>query len=59
VLREDGTFGDSFFEKWVAECMAEKAHPKSPDQMLKNCDPAKLEAILSQFSTPDADFKTK
>jgi hypothetical protein len=39
--------------------MAEKTHPKSPDNMLKNGDTAKLDAILTQFNTPDAEFNTK
>ncbi|XP_065336321.1 mediator of RNA polymerase II transcription subunit 24 [Cloeon dipterum] len=58
VLNEDGTPGNSFFEKWVNECMAEKGHPKSPDQMLSNCDMTKLDALLTQFTAPDAEFKT-
>ncbi|XP_069683870.1 mediator of RNA polymerase II transcription subunit 24 isoform X2 [Periplaneta americana] len=56
VLSEEG--GDSFFEQWVRECMVERGRPKSPDQMLQHCDPARVDALLSQFNSADGDFKT-
>jgi hypothetical protein len=39
--------------------MAERGHPKSPDIMLRGCDPAKLEALLAQFISPEMEFKTR
>lgn len=60
VLSEEGGFsGDSFFEQWVRECMPERGHPKSPDIMLRGCDPAKLETLLSQFISTEVEFKTR
>lgn len=56
VLSEEG--GDSFFEQWVRECMVERGRPKSPDQMLQHCDPARVDALLAQFNSADGDFKT-
>jgi len=57
VLSEEG--GDSFFEQWVRECMVERGRPKSPDQMLQHCDPARVDALLAQFNSADGDFKTR
>lgn len=56
---EGGSGGDSFFEQWVRECMAERGHPKYPDIMLRGCDTTKLDALLTQFSTNDMEFKTR
>ncbi|XP_021940557.1 mediator of RNA polymerase II transcription subunit 24, partial [Zootermopsis nevadensis] len=56
VLSEEG--GDSFFEQWVRECMVERGRPKSPDQMLQHCDPARVDGLLAQFNSADGDFKT-
>jgi mediator of RNA polymerase II transcription subunit 24 len=57
VLSEEG--GDSFFEQWVRECMVERGRPKSPDQMLQHCDPARVDSLLAQFNSADGDFKTR
>lgn len=59
LSEEGGSGGDSFFEQWVRECMAERSHPKSPDLMLRACEPAKLDALLAQFSASDVEFKTR
>ncbi|KAK7870071.1 hypothetical protein R5R35_012021 [Gryllus longicercus] len=57
VLSEENS-GDSFFEQWVRECMVERGRTKSPDQMLLHCDPARVDALLTQFNSADGDFKT-
>jgi hypothetical protein len=60
VLNEEGgSAGDSFFEQWVKECMAERGRPKYPDIILRGCDPSKLDALLTQFTSTDIEFKTK
>ncbi|XP_029032801.1 mediator of RNA polymerase II transcription subunit 24 isoform X2 [Osmia bicornis bicornis] len=56
VLEEGG--GDSFFEQWVRECMPERNQPKSPQKMLQNIDPARVDALLAQINSPDPDFKS-
>ncbi|XP_024935651.1 mediator of RNA polymerase II transcription subunit 24 isoform X2 [Cephus cinctus] len=55
VVLEEG--GDSFFEQWVRECMAERDKPKSPQKMLQNIDPARVDALLTQINSADPDVK--
>ncbi|XP_012274069.1 mediator of RNA polymerase II transcription subunit 24 isoform X2 [Orussus abietinus] len=55
VVLEEG--GDSFFEQWVRECMPERDKPKSPQKMLQNIDPSRVDALLAQINSPDPDFK--
>ncbi|XP_046421667.1 mediator of RNA polymerase II transcription subunit 24 [Neodiprion fabricii] len=55
VLEEDG---DSFFEQWVRECMAERNKPKCPRRMLQNVDAARVDTLLAQINSPDPDFKS-
>lgn len=52
VLEENG---NSFFEKWVRECMVEKNKDKAPMQIVKNanCDSQKIDELLMYFHTPD------
>lgn len=47
VLEENG---DSFFEKWVRECMFERNKPKSPMTIVKNCDQSKVDELIGYFS---------
>lgn len=56
VVLEEG--GDSFFEQWVRECMPERNKPKSPQKMLQNIDPARIDTLLAQINSPDPDFKS-
>ncbi|EFN83518.1 Mediator of RNA polymerase II transcription subunit 24 [Harpegnathos saltator] len=56
VVLEEG--GDSFFEQWVRGCMPERNKPKSPQRMLQNIDPARVDALLAQINSPDLDFKS-
>ncbi|XP_012540524.1 mediator of RNA polymerase II transcription subunit 24 [Monomorium pharaonis] len=56
VVLEEG--GDSFFEQWVRECMPERNKLKSPQRMLQNVDPARVDALLAQINSPDPDFKS-
>lgn len=54
VLDENG---DSFFEKWVRDCMVLKRSHKSPDQILEKCDPQVVDVFIHHLSAPDFDFK--
>ncbi|XP_035727141.1 mediator of RNA polymerase II transcription subunit 24-like [Vespa mandarinia] len=56
VVLEEG--GDSFFEQWVRECMPERNKPKSPQKMLQNIDPARVDTLLAQINSADPDFKS-
>ncbi|XP_047345364.1 mediator of RNA polymerase II transcription subunit 24 isoform X2 [Vespa velutina] len=56
VVLEEG--GDSFFEQWVRECMPERNKPKSPQKMLQNIDPARVDTLLAQINSTDPDFKS-
>lgn len=46
-------------KQWVRECLVERGKPKSPDIMLQHCDPIIVEALLTQFTSADAEFKMK
>ncbi|KAI4471323.1 mediator of rna polymerase ii transcription subunit 24 [Holotrichia oblita] len=50
--------GESLLEKWVTNCMVEPNRPKSPEQLLKLCDPVTVNALLRQFNAGDADFSS-
>ncbi|XP_066597518.1 mediator of RNA polymerase II transcription subunit 24 isoform X2 [Prorops nasuta] len=54
VVLEEG--GDSFFEQWVRECMPERNKPKSPQRMLQNVDPSRVDTLLAQINSPEPDF---
>ncbi|KAG7210795.1 hypothetical protein KM043_012286 [Ampulex compressa] len=56
VVLEEG--GDSFFEQWVRECMPERNQPKSPQKMLQNVDPTRMDTLLAQINSQDPDFKS-
>lgn len=47
--------GDSFFERWVRECMVERKKCKSPMNMVKNCDQNKVDELLIYLNSTDAD----
>ncbi|XP_033177065.1 mediator of RNA polymerase II transcription subunit 24 isoform X2 [Bombus vosnesenskii] len=57
AVLEEGE-GDSFFEQWVRECMPERNQPKSPQKMLQNIDPARVDALLAQINSPETDLKS-
>ncbi|EDW40663.1 mediator of RNA polymerase II transcription subunit 24 [Drosophila sechellia] len=46
--------GDSFFEKWVRECMVERNKLKNPRQILALCDDSIVDELLLSFSKPEA-----
>lgn len=54
VLSENG---DSFFEKWVRECMVERNKPKSPRNMVALCDENIVDELLLSLSKPEAQLK--
>ncbi|XP_032685041.1 mediator of RNA polymerase II transcription subunit 24 [Odontomachus brunneus] len=56
VVLEEG--GDSFFEQWVRGCLPERNKPKSPQRMLQNVDPTRVDTLLAQINSPDLDFKS-
>ncbi|KXJ68227.1 hypothetical protein RP20_CCG004941 [Aedes albopictus] len=51
VVPTEGT--DSFFEKWVRECMVEKHKSKSPMNMVKLCDQSKVDELIVSLNSPD------
>lgn len=54
VLEENG---DSFFEKWVRECMVHKGIYKSPEQILHKCDQQLVDIFIHHLSAAEFDFK--
>ncbi|KAL1379418.1 hypothetical protein pipiens_014920 [Culex pipiens pipiens] len=50
VLAENG---DSFFEKWVRECLVEKHKSKSPAVMVKLCDQNKVDELIVSLNSPE------
>ncbi|XP_043647717.1 mediator of RNA polymerase II transcription subunit 24 [Drosophila teissieri] len=46
--------GDSFFEKWVRECMVERNKLKNPRQILALCEDSIVDELLLSFSKPEA-----
>uniref|UniRef100_A0A1I8N1J8 Mediator of RNA polymerase II transcription subunit 24 n=1 Tax=Musca domestica TaxID=7370 RepID=A0A1I8N1J8_MUSDO len=50
--------GDSFFEKWVRECMFERNKPKNHRNMLAMCDDNIVDELLLTFSKPDTQMKS-
>ncbi|CAH0596262.1 unnamed protein product [Chrysodeixis includens] len=54
VLEENG---DTFFEKWVKECMVYHGVHKSPDQILQKCDSQLVDIFIHHLSAPEFDFK--
>uniref|UniRef100_A0A8D8R5F2 Mediator of RNA polymerase II transcription subunit 24 n=2 Tax=Cacopsylla melanoneura TaxID=428564 RepID=A0A8D8R5F2_9HEMI len=55
VFSENG--GDSFFEKWVRDCMVEGGRPKPYKKMLDERDQAGVDDLLRQFNSSDPEFK--
>uniref|UniRef100_A0A1A9WLL4 Mediator of RNA polymerase II transcription subunit 24 n=1 Tax=Glossina brevipalpis TaxID=37001 RepID=A0A1A9WLL4_9MUSC len=49
--------GDSFFEKWVRECMIERNKPKNPRNMIVMCDENIVDELLLNLSKPEAQLK--
>lgn len=45
--------GNSFFEKWVRECMIEKNKNKSPMNMVHLCDQSKVDDLLVHLNSSD------
>ncbi|XP_017843527.2 mediator of RNA polymerase II transcription subunit 24 [Drosophila busckii] len=46
--------GDSFFEKWVRECMMERNKLKNPRQILALCDDSIVDELLLSLSKPES-----
>lgn len=57
MVLEEG--GDSFFEKYVQNCMVERNVAKSPMSMVRACDPAKVDELLVYFNTPENPLQAK
>lgn len=51
--------GDSFFEKWVRECMAERNKPKNPRNMIALCDEQIVDELLLSLRSPEAQHKNR
>ncbi|XP_055629247.1 mediator of RNA polymerase II transcription subunit 24 [Toxorhynchites rutilus septentrionalis] len=51
VILAEGS--DSFFERWVRECMVEKNKSKSAMNMVKLCDQNKVEELIMSLNTPE------
>lgn len=51
VILAEGS--DSFFERWVQECLVEKQKSKSPMNMVKLCDQNKLEELIMSLNAPE------
>lgn len=54
VLEETG---DSFFDKWVRECMPHRGVYKAPDLILQKCENQLVDFFLHHLTAPEFDFK--
>lgn len=50
-------FGDTFFEKWVRECMMERNKHKSPMNMVHQCDQSKVDELLGYLNSTDRSLQ--
>lgn len=50
VLEENG---DTFFEKWVRDCMVERNKCKSPINMIKLCEQSKVDELLLHLNATE------
>lgn len=44
---------DTFFEKWVHECMMDRNKHKSPIQIVQQCDSAKIDELFNYLSSTE------
>lgn len=51
--------GDTFFEKWVQECMIERNRPKNPNAVVKQCDQMKTDELLMHLRNPESKTTLK
>lgn len=49
--------GDSFFEKWVRECLPQNGVQKSPEEILHKCDTQVVDGLIHHLNSSDFDFK--
>ncbi len=54
VLEENG---NTFFERWVRDCMVERGKEKPPLNMVRNCDQQKVDELLMFFHSPEGLLK--
>lgn len=50
--------GNSFFERWVRDCMTERKRNKNPYAMIRQCDSAKVDELLLHLNSTDSSLSS-
>ena len=58
IVTSNAETKDSFFGTWCSQALSENGHYHSPDSIVANCDPNKVELLLNQFTSSDFELKT-